>query len=1107
MPNKDNPKPFITFTNIGNQIYVPNFREGGLTQEVINSGNLKLLRDFFNARAAQLTLDELDYLTARIAAAEEFERLNKEAMRNLAEGKDHPVPQTDNNGGYTGFSNLVYPDKQTSTNGCWSCAYSLLLKSRGVDVSQEKIRAWRPDYAKTQNSETPAAANLWYMRNADTEMDIINNVDMLTQVLPNTAMANFTIPPLVEDHIALINPKTNKPVAMEQKHREALRKYHKAEVIRNLRETITGAIEKDHSPVAIVVDGHYITVTGINKKTGALRYEDSAVLKGEKTTYSMTLEDLYHIGFEQHDKEVYVNTTVTIPPKGVSLSWLQDLKVPEYSKDKISKPDYGANNDVITVDAEGNAKLDIPANDPYRTKGGDIKNGNITTLGIMTMPAMNLKPLENKLGLKLQSYGVNGGYTLGDMDIYYPTRVCAKNDPRLLKDQSLEKNKQMKYFGNELIRLAGTNELGNKPWAKELQKYGNMIILLTRDGISAQSKAKAAETLKGLSAFLSKKDGEKSILKTIFDNGYVLDRWDLKAELIRDFNVLNDKLGLGIDTGAAMGKPAGTPYTEGDAKTDAEMDYYLFNLKPERIVKNDANRVAAEESLAYLLALKQLRKDKYETLHAYPPKANEITLLKNDIKKTAAWTQIKEMGVENFMALGTAPDEIFANYRQISGAVYNQNMNNIAADNNNKVSSFSGAASADDDDDFTLLKDEKTVPAPKAPAKNTQLPKNDVLKDKLGLFDSTTAALVPEIKGENAKGSHGNIIENAPAPDETINSIKRALEAGKNDKVSKKAYKDILKALNEYEASYSSYKAVKGNPYAGLTALDEREFEKVQNDPYGMEEFRYDAVNTAILDVQEKNRALAETISKHIDAAAALKGNDAYKLVLDSAKAAAEGVRYFLDDQQMANDLDHVKNERKIQDEQIREGVNKERRRLENNMLNSKNDIENVFLFNKSNALAEICDIALAQYDNKGNNVTNTLSEIEKQKAAVSVGNLLFDKMCQKFPEMKKKVNTPRTQEQYEAAVDDIMATQSFADLISGLDREGLRHIVGTRKGREDLFKNFIKDSYMTKEEAAKISHKKASPAYKFINDNSAKKNASADKTNTKAKNNTAKKK
>lgn len=1080
----DNPKPFIEFNDLGNKKYKPRLRKGGLTEEVINTGNLQVLRSFFNARGSQLNRDEFNYLTARIAAAEEIERLSKKAMKDLAEGREHPVPNTDTKNGFTGFSNLVYPGEQTSTNGCWSCAYSLLLKSRGVELSQEKIRAWRPDYAKTVDNTSPATQNTTYMRNADTEMDLVHDVDLLTQVLPNTAMANFTMSPLELQSIELIDPKTNAPVKIAKKHEDAIRNHHKAEVIKQLTETITRAINQDRSPVAVVVDGHYITITGISRN-GRLRYEDSAVNKGEKTTYNMTIEQLYTMGFEDHEVKVDDYTKVTIEPHGISLNWLQDLKVPEYNKNQISKPDYGSNNDVISVDAEGNAKLNIPANDIYRVSGGDVKEGNVTTVGVMTMPTMDVRALEKKLGLKIESYGVNKGYTIGNMDIYYPTKVCAKNDPRLVKEQLLTKDKDIKELGNDFLDFAKNDKFAGKLWAKDLQKYANMILLLTRGGIKEESKAKAIETLKGLSALLAQNDGGKSVLKHLVDEGFILDKWEQKAEFIGRLNKLNDKLSLGIDISGAMGKRPGEVYTQGDAMTDAELDYYMFYLNPEKLAKNDASRIAAEESLAYLIALKQLRSEKYEALHAYPPNANEITLAKGDIKRTAAWAKIKEMGIENFLAMGNTPDEIFSSYKQISGVVYNQNMSNLAANNNNKVSAFSGANNADDDDDFSLFKDDKSAAAPKTTEKKAPVTKNDALQSKLRSIDSTTAGLLPDLDGGKPTGSAGNIIENknAPAPDQKINSIKNTLEAGRNDKISKKAYRDILKALGEFEISYNNFKSTSANPYAALNDLDPAENDRIQNDPYGTEDIRYDAVNTSILDVQEKNRILAETVEKYINAGSTAKDKEAYMLVLESVKTTADDVRYYMDDKQMANDLEHVKNSRRIQDDIIRDNVQKERQRLESKMLRANNDIDRVFLFNKSNALAELSDVALAKAGKNGNGANNELSEFEKQKIAVSIGNLLFDKMCQKFPDMKKKVNTPRTQEQYEAAVDDIMTTRSFSDLLNTLDREGLRHIVGVKSGREDLFKNFIKESYMTKDQAKELSQKKASAAYSFIND------------------------
>jgi hypothetical protein len=38
------------------------------------------------------------------------------------------------------------------------------------------------------------------------------------------------------------------------------------------------------------------------------------------------------------------------------------------------------------------------------------------------------------------------------------------------------------------------------------------------------------------------------------------------------------------------------------------------------------------------------------------------------------------------------------------------------------------------------------------------------------------------------------------------------------------------------------------------------------------------------------------------------------------------------------------------------------------------------------------------------------------------------------------------------------------------MDREGLRHIISEKKGSEDLFKNFIKEEYMTGDEIKKLT-------------------------------------
>ncbi len=1051
MPKKDNPKPFIDFQNHGNNVYKPVLKKGGLNQEVINSGNLTVLKNFFDNKGSKLNQEEFEYLKARIISAEEIERLKKKALKDLAEGKEHPVQEVDNTDGFSGFSNLKYSELQTSSNGCWSCAYSLLLKSRGVDISQEKIRAWRPDYPESEEGATPAADNLCFMRNADTSMEIPHNVDMLSQLVPNTAMASLTLTPLVPDDIMLIDPKTNAPVEMTVAHITAIKEHHKNEVIKTLRETVTKAIEEDRSPVALVVDGHYITVTGIDKK-GNLRYEDSRSDDG-KTTHYMSLDELYRMGCEEHYKQVDAYTKVKVPPRGIALNWLKDLKVPEYSQGQISKPDYKGNEDVISVDLEGNVKVDVPLTDTYRTNIGNPAEGNITTKGVSNLSVMDTSALEKKLGCKVSSYGPNGGYSFGNMDIYYPTKVCAKNDPRLIADMSLEGDRQIRELADDLISISDKDSISKKPWAAELKQQAQNILLLTKKNVEPDDRKKAEDSLKALPAFLSQMDGEKSVLKRIFDDGYILAHTEYKAKMIGALNSLNDKLDLGMDIASAMGKPAGTRYTEGDARTDAEINTYRYLLDTEKIASGEVQRDSAVSSLAYIVALVQLQNSKYGDLHAFPPSYNEITVLKNQIENTAAMGEIRKTGVVKFLAdcKTTAPEDIHSSFMKLNKAIYEKNLRTAAP-----ASVKNGNAA---DDDFTLFGEDKKPEKTKQP----ETKKNTVLNNWLKGLDAQNRDRSPEAKGEAANKSEA--IEGEVDPQNDLRKLRRLLTAGKDAKVSKKAYTDILKALDSYEKSFKTWKTISRNNASALTTVND-EGEVVVDTSFDREAERYEAVSDAIAAVQEKNKLLTETIDKYLAKANSKSGNDDYKLVLETAKTNAENARYYMDDRQMQTDLDHVSNMKQIDIERTRQKVISERSYLEEQMLDSGSEIERVFLFSKSDALFNISEVAL-------NGGGNELSEYEKQLVAKSLGNLLFDKICQKFPDIRSKVNSPKNQEQYDEAVMDIITSASFTDLMKTIDRDGLRHILSERQGREDLFKNFIKEEYMTNDEISKLSAKK----------------------------------
>ena len=62
-----------------NNTYLPQLRPGGLNEEILNTGNLTVLRSFLENNRNTLTNDELEYLRIRISAQEAFEQQKKKS--------------------------------------------------------------------------------------------------------------------------------------------------------------------------------------------------------------------------------------------------------------------------------------------------------------------------------------------------------------------------------------------------------------------------------------------------------------------------------------------------------------------------------------------------------------------------------------------------------------------------------------------------------------------------------------------------------------------------------------------------------------------------------------------------------------------------------------------------------------------------------------------------------------------------------------------------------------------------------------------------------------------------------------------------------------------
>lgn len=401
-----------------------------LTDDVLASGNLELLTQFRNNNTDALGKAEnaraKKYLEERIRVAEKLAALEKQAKENAALGKETPKPVLDEKDGFQGFSNLTYSGPQTSFNGCWSCAYSLLLKSRGVDLTQEEVRAWRPDYPPNTPPEEKANYARLEVMNTDAANAILPNSDLAAQLLPNTAVDQLHINGFNEDLVS--NMSFDEQSVFRAAYREQSKKL--------LQDTITEALTVHRSPVAIVWDGHYVTITGI-KPDGTVRLQDS--LESHPREAEMTMDQLVDQGMFAHDNHGVYRTQ----GGGMDLVWLTDLPVPEYGSEQPPVLN-NVNEKFAVMDTNGDVRVNVPTAEKWYSAEGSKPQGQVGVTGIVKHLALDQSGLKNKV----KSVGPEDNIVLGQRSSYYPKKMTRLGDPELAAAR-------LKGHEQELADLAG----------------------------------------------------------------------------------------------------------------------------------------------------------------------------------------------------------------------------------------------------------------------------------------------------------------------------------------------------------------------------------------------------------------------------------------------------------------------------------------------------------------------------------------------------------------------------------------------------------------------------------------------------------------------------
>ena len=430
-----------------------------ITDEIMSTGNPTVLEKFYNDNEGTLTAADKQYLNAKLHTAKKVEKLRKNALIKLSKGEDpykesrtevtyapakneysHPEPLS------CSLPDLKGSGRQTSNNGCWSYAMSLMLKSKGIHMSQEEIRAYRPNIKPGAHSDRLVNDKL--MRDEqDTINNIYENADLIMEVLPNHYIEQYSIYPFnpeieyTSNKLDELKNKQHESVKAQQDYVNAEKKLQEdakkhfvkrsKEIIENI---IMDTIIKEQSPVVMNLHGsHYITITGYDKTTGVLTIEDSQQKVGE-THVKRRLDDIINENIAQAEGLGY----------GISLTALKRIPVSEYSdRSKIERKYRIWSYEGVVEDIKGD-KLD--ENNEF-VKGHTI---GISTNDMKTYNYRNIYTGKNR-DIEVSVKNNNDAPWIYSVERYYPKKVIFKNDPNL---GTAEQIKQKFNTENEQIYTA-----------------------------------------------------------------------------------------------------------------------------------------------------------------------------------------------------------------------------------------------------------------------------------------------------------------------------------------------------------------------------------------------------------------------------------------------------------------------------------------------------------------------------------------------------------------------------------------------------------------------------------------------------------------------------
>ena len=262
--------------------YQVEFAGKELAPEIKNCGDPKILGEYLQ-NITNLKPEVKEHLQARILANAKIQSL--EESRAMIQ-KNRPPAIKYKDGTILLKNKKKDVPKQTTINGCWSAVLSDMLGHFGVDLTQEEIRAYRPEL---QSGKINEQNSLMDRLNSDSMNEINDMADLIQRTVPNVA----------HHHMSLgANKEENKAV---------------------LKETVTDALLNKNSPVAVLYGDHYVSIVGIKGDTLIVQNPSAAY----DTKYQkLSIDDLFNGCNSKNGMGQ------------VTIDWLEDLK---FEKDGTCK--------------------------------------------------------------------------------------------------------------------------------------------------------------------------------------------------------------------------------------------------------------------------------------------------------------------------------------------------------------------------------------------------------------------------------------------------------------------------------------------------------------------------------------------------------------------------------------------------------------------------------------------------------------------------------------------------------------------------------------------------------------------------------------------------